>query len=59
MPDCTNSRCNSAFTLANAGLKISRGNIERLFDLRHSSRLEHLDAAFAALGRRLTIGVAA
>lgn len=38
-------------------LRISRGNIERLFDLHHSSRLEHLDAAFAALGRRLTIGV--
>ena len=38
-------------------LKISRGNVERLFDLRHSSRLEHLEAAFGALGRRLTIGV--
>jgi len=38
-------------------LGISRGNIERLFDLHHSSRLEHLEAAFAALGRRLLIGV--
>lgn len=38
-------------------LGISRGNIERLFDLHHSSRLEHLEAAFGALGRRLTISV--
>ena len=38
-------------------LKILRGNIDRLFDLQHSSRLEHLEAAFAALGRRLMIGV--
>ena len=38
-------------------LKISRGNIDRLFDLHHSSRLEHLEAAFAAFGRRLMIGV--
>ena len=38
-------------------LKISRGNIDRLFDLHHSTRLELLEAAFAALGRRLSIGV--
>jgi antitoxin HicB len=38
-------------------LKISRGNIDRLFDLHHSTRLELLEAAFAALGRRLLIGV--
>jgi len=38
-------------------LGISRGNMDRLFDLHHSTRLELLDAAFAALGRRLSIGV--
>jgi antitoxin HicB len=38
-------------------LGISRGNIERLFDLHHSTRLELLEAAFGCLGRRLSIGV--
>ena len=38
-------------------LKISRGNMDRLFDLHHSTRLELLEAAFAALGRRLLIAV--
>jgi antitoxin HicB len=38
-------------------LRISRGNIERLFDLHQSTRLELLEAAFAVLGRRLSIGV--
>jgi len=38
-------------------LRISRGNIDRLFDLRHSSRLELLEAAFAALGCQLSIHV--
>jgi antitoxin HicB len=38
-------------------LKISRGNIDRLFDLRQNTRLELLEAAFAALGRRLLIAV--
>ncbi|MBZ5618295.1 MAG: type II toxin-antitoxin system HicB family antitoxin [Acidobacteriia bacterium] len=38
-------------------LKISRGNVDRLFDLRHNTRLELLEAAFAVLGRRLLIGV--
>jgi antitoxin HicB len=38
-------------------LGISRGNMDRLFDLHHSTRLELLEAAFAALGRRLSIGV--
>jgi antitoxin HicB len=38
-------------------LKISRGNIERLFDLHQNTRLELLEAAFAVLGRRLSIGV--
>ena len=38
-------------------LRTSRGNIDRLFELHHSTRLEYLEAVFAALGRRLTIGV--
>jgi antitoxin HicB len=38
-------------------LGISKGNIERLFNFRHGSRLELLDASFSALGKRLTIGV--
>ena len=38
-------------------LKISRGNIERLFDLHQSTRLNLLEAAFAVLGCRLAIGV--
>ena len=36
---------------------IPKGHVDRLFDFRHSSRLELLDAAFAAIGKRLTIGV--
>ena len=32
---------------------ILRRQIERLLDLRHSSRLEHIDAAFRALKKRL------
>jgi hypothetical protein len=39
-------------------LKISRGNIERLFDLHQSTRLDLLEAALGVLGRRLSIGVA-
>jgi antitoxin HicB len=38
-------------------LRISRGNVDRLFDLHHNTRLELLEVAFAALGRRLMIGV--
>jgi antitoxin HicB len=38
-------------------LGISRGNVDRLFDLHHSTRLELLEAAFAVLGRRLSIAV--
>jgi antitoxin HicB len=38
-------------------LGISKTNVDRLFDFKHSSRLELLDAAFAALGKRLIIGV--
>jgi antitoxin HicB len=39
-------------------LKISRGNMDRLFGLQRNTRLELLEAAFAALGRKLLIGVA-
>ena len=38
-------------------LGISRGNVDRLFDLHHNTRLELLEAAFTVLGRRLLIGV--
>jgi antitoxin HicB len=34
---------------------IPKTHIERLFSLRHHSRLTHLEAAFAALGKRLHI----
>ncbi|HXB68323.1 MAG TPA: type II toxin-antitoxin system HicB family antitoxin [Candidatus Acidoferrales bacterium] len=38
-------------------LGISRGNVDRLFDLRYNTRLELLESAFTVLGRRLLIGV--
>ncbi|MFP6774363.1 MAG: type II toxin-antitoxin system HicB family antitoxin [Alphaproteobacteria bacterium] len=31
--------------------------VDRLFDLRHASRVDQMDAAFAAIGRRLEVGV--
>lgn len=34
---------------------IPRQQIERLLDLRHSSRLEHMEAAFRALNKRLVV----
>ncbi len=36
---------------------ISRTNVDRLFDLNRSSRIEQLEAAFRALGKRLVIHV--
>jgi antitoxin HicB len=36
---------------------ISNGNIERLFDLNHNSRLDQIEAAFRALGKTLAIEV--
>ena len=36
-------------------LGIPKSNIERLFDLRHASRLNQIDAVFRALGKRLNI----
>jgi hypothetical protein len=34
---------------------IPRTHVDRLFDLRHLSRLNQLEAAFTALGRELVI----
>jgi antitoxin HicB len=36
-------------------LGMSRGNVDRLFDLKHQSRLDQLEAAFAAIGKRLSV----
>ena len=38
-------------------LKIQKTNVDRLFDLWHSSRLEQLEAAFRVLGKSLDIEV--
>jgi len=38
-------------------LGTSKGNIDRLFDLRHSTRIEHLEAAFHAIGKRMDIEI--
>jgi antitoxin HicB len=36
---------------------ISKGNVDRLFDLNHQSRLDQIEAAFRALGKSLAIEV--
>jgi antitoxin HicB len=36
---------------------IAKTHIERLFSLRHQSRLDQIEAAFAALGKRVEIEV--
>jgi antitoxin HicB len=36
-------------------IRIPKTHIERLFSLRHHSRLDQLEAAFAALGKRLHV----
>ena len=36
---------------------IPKTHIERLFSLRHHSRLDRIEAAFAALGKRLHVEV--
>lgn len=38
-------------------LGISKGNIDRLFDIRHSSRIEQLDAAFRAIGKEMAFDI--
>jgi antitoxin HicB len=39
-------------------LRWHRPQVDRLFDFRHASRLDQLDAAFGALGARLEVAVA-
>jgi antitoxin HicB len=36
-------------------LGMSKGNIERLFNLNHQSRLDQIEAAFEAVGKKLTV----
>jgi antitoxin HicB len=38
-------------------LGIPKTNVDRLFDLRHQSRLDQIEAAFRALGKVLSIEV--
>ena len=38
-------------------LGIPKTTVDRLFDLDHHSRLDHIEAAFAALGKRLAVDV--
>ena len=38
-------------------LKIAKGNIDRLFDLDHHSRLDLMEAAFRAIGKDLHVEV--
>ncbi len=38
-------------------LGIPKTTVDRLFDLNHRSRLDHIEAAFAALGKRLAVAV--
>src|SRR4051812_18195213 len=39
------------------GLGISKTNVDRLFDLNHLSRLDQIEAAFAVLGKRLSVEI--
>ena len=36
---------------------IPKANVDRLFDVRHSSRIEHLETAFHVIGKEITISV--
>jgi len=38
-------------------LGIPTANVDRLFDLKHSSRIDQIEAAFKAVGKELTIGI--
>ncbi len=38
-------------------LKCSPSQVDRLLDITHASRLDQLEAAFHAIGKRLTVGV--
>jgi hypothetical protein len=39
------------------GRKISKGVVDRLFDLEHHTRPDQIEAALEAVGKRLTVGV--
>ena len=38
-------------------LGIPTANVDRLFDLKHHSRIDQIEAAFKAVGKKLTIGI--
>jgi antitoxin HicB len=38
-------------------LSVHAPQVDRLFDLRHESKLEQIESAFKALGRRIVVGV--
>ncbi|MFZ5811561.1 MAG: type II toxin-antitoxin system HicB family antitoxin [Thermodesulfobacteriota bacterium] len=38
-------------------LSVHAPQVDRLFDLRHASRLDQMEAAFRAMGKRLAVGV--
>ncbi|HXN46361.1 MAG TPA: type II toxin-antitoxin system HicB family antitoxin [Bryobacteraceae bacterium] len=38
-------------------LGIPTANVDRLFDLKHHSRIDQIEAAFKAVGKELTIGI--
>jgi len=38
-------------------LKISKGIVDRLFDVRHNTRLDQIEAALEVVGKRMTIEV--
>jgi|SRR5215831_17359365 len=51
--------CGAGITKAELGrrLRIPRANVDRLFDPKHSSRLDLIEAALHALGKQLNITV--
>ncbi len=38
-------------------LGTSKGNIERFFNMKHSTRIDQLEAAFRAIGKRISIEI--
>jgi antitoxin HicB len=38
-------------------MKISPSQVDRLLDITHHSKLDQIEAAFAAIGKRLTIDI--
>ncbi|MCX6591811.1 MAG: type II toxin-antitoxin system HicB family antitoxin [Acidobacteria bacterium] len=49
----------SGMTKAELGrqLGMHKANVDRLFDLRHGSRLDQIEAGYRVLGKRLVVGV--